>query len=108
MTKLNTTPYLQISDFYHTQVKMDGIWLDRNEISNFCNGQCSTVSHKKWLSLVKKLQFDPVDPPYHINNQGIHAALNIRTLDMNALHSGNITEYNTHNLFGMYNVCSVV
>ncbi|XP_065907370.1 uncharacterized protein [Dysidea avara] len=105
-----TTQYWnkQISDFYHTQVKMDGIWLDRNEISNFCNGQCSTVSHKKWLSLVKKLQFDPVDPPYHINNQGIHAALNIRTLDMNALHSGNITEYNTHNLFGLTESISTI
>ena len=70
-----------------------------NEISNFCNGECNSVSQEP----TDGLQFDPNNPPYKINNQGnTNTALNIKTLDMDAAHYGNLLEYNTHNLFGMY------
>ena len=70
-----------------------------NEISNFCNGECNSVSHEH----DDGLKFDPNNPPYKINNQGsTNTALNIKTLDMDAVHYGNILEYNSHNLFGMY------
>ena len=70
-----------------------------NEISNFCNGECSSISRGP----VDGLQFDPNNPPYKINNQGsTNTGLNTKTLDMDAVHYGNLSEYNTHNLFGMY------
>ena len=82
-----------------TLVEVDGLW---NEISNFCNGGCSNPSmpHDKQLWSVKKLGFDPVDPPYKINNQGTNAALNTKTLDMMQL-----TMDNTLNT--MYITCMV-
>ena len=67
-----------------------------NEISNFCNGECSSVSEP-----IEELKFDPNNPPYKINNQGsTNTGLNTKTLDMDAVHFGNLLEYNTHNLFG--------
>lgn len=74
-----------------------------NEISNFCNGECSEISlpHDKQLRSIKKLGFDPVDPPYKINNQGTQAPLNTKTLDMDATHNNKaFVEYNVHNLYG--------
>ena len=69
-----------------------------NEISNFCNGECNSVSHE----LDDGLKFDPNNPPYKINSQGSSTALNVKTLDMDTVHYGNVLEYNSHNLFGMY------
>ena len=83
-------------------VEVDGLWINMNEISNFCNGECTnpTLTHDKQLRSVKKLGFDPVDPPYKINNQGIHAPLNTKTLDMDATHDDELIEYNVHSLYG--------
>lgn len=44
--------------------------------------------------------FNPLTPPYGINNQGNRIALNTKTLDMDAVHHGGVLEYNAHNLFG--------
>eukprot|EP00118_Oscarella_pearsei_P028778 m.2900 g.2900 ORF g.2900 m.2900 type:complete len:913 (+) comp8961_c0_seq1:1487-4225(+) len=90
-------------------VPVDGLWVDMNEISNFCNGECSgiddyTVISQKESSNVRQrrtLGFDPTDPPYGINNQGSHAPLNAKTLDADAQHYGGVLEYNCHNLFGL-------
>ena len=74
-----------------------------NEISNFCNGQYCTrtssqhVRHRSWCSSVG---FDAQTPPYSINNQGNKVTLNVKTLDMTAVHYGGALEYNAHNLFG--------
>ena len=71
-----------------------------NEISNFCNGECSSVSQEP---AVNGLKFDPNNPPYKINNQGnTNTPLNTKTLDVDAIHNGNLLEYNTHNLFGEF------
>ena len=83
-------------------VEVDGLWINMNEISNFCNGECSNPSlyHDKQLRSIKQLGFDPVDPPYKINNQGTNAPLNTKTLDMDATHNMQYVEYNVHNLYG--------
>lgn len=91
---------VQIKDFYHTLLKFDGLWIDMNEISNFCNGECSSVSEP--TKLTEKLKFDPNNPPYKINNQGTNTGLNIKTLDMDAKHFANLLEYDAHNLFGVF------
>lgn len=89
---------------------VDGLWVDMNEISNFCNGACNSdedfnendgerVGESFYMDQVH-VGFDPNNPPYAINNQGNHIALNIKTLDMDAQHYGGVLEYNSHNLFG--------
>lgn len=75
---------------------VDGLWIDMNEISNFCNGACTSSG-----SPVKPVEVDPNNPPYKINNQGSKAPLNTKTLDMDAVHYGGVLEYDAHNLFGL-------
>ena len=76
-----------------------------NEISNFCNGECSSEEDSATVQQAPKPTipysgFDPNSPPYQINNQGSRAALNTKTISTDAVHYGGVLEYNTHNLFG--------
>ncbi|KAM5587291.1 hypothetical protein ABKV19_005957 [Rosa sericea] len=70
------------------QLPVDGLWLDMNEVSNF---QTSNPIPNSTLD----------DPPYKINDSGGHSPILSRTIPGSALHFGNVTEYNVHNLFGM-------
>ena len=78
----------QLSRFLD-ETPADGIWIDMNEASNFCSGECAGASS----SVLN-------NPPYKINNNGYTAPLNTKTLDMDAVHYGGILEYNVHSLFG--------
>lgn len=76
-----------------------------NEISNFCNGECSSEEDPVTMQQAPKpaipyKSFDPNSPPYQIDNQGNRIALNIKTISTDAVHYGGVLEYNTHNLFG--------
>jgi len=84
---------LQISDFYHNLLPVDGIWIDMNEISNFCNGECTQLSdsqhnRSKLHPWDGNVGFDPNNPPYQIDNQDSNAALNVKTLDMDLWSQG--------------------
>jgi len=68
---------------------VDGLWIDMNEASNFCTGDCRAAS----TSVLN-------NPPYKINNNGYRAPLNTKTLDMDAVHYGGLLEYDVHSLFG--------
>ncbi|KAH9611877.1 hypothetical protein KSS87_003716 [Heliosperma pusillum] len=65
----------------------DGIWIDMNEASNFITSNPlpgSTLDN----------------PPYKINDSGSHRPIISKTIPPTAMHYGNITDYNVHNLYG--------
>ena len=87
-------------------IPVDGLWIDMNEPSNFCNGECKGIMEATKVFIknsTKPLSTTRVqtltDPPYYINNQGNKAVLNTKTVDPDAVQSGT-THYNAHNLFG--------
>eukprot|EP01039_Chlorochromonas_danica_P004765 gene4765-5225_t len=107
----------QIKDF-HNIVPADGIWIDMNEVSNFCNsdgaGQvcvnsaasgcpapgasqtdcCLVCSTADWSN---KYDF----PPYAIANSQGNGRLGTKTLPASAVQYGNVSLYNSHNLYGL-------
>ncbi|KAJ3679348.1 hypothetical protein LUZ60_017359 [Juncus effusus] len=74
----------EISIFRET-LPIDGLWIDMNEISNFVDPP-----------MLNSLD----DPPYKINNSGVFRPISNKTAPVSAIHYGNITEYDAHNLFG--------
>lgn len=98
----------QFQQFFEL-IKFDGIWIDMNEASNFCNAdgngqvcnllsgpcdggcciQCNTVDS------ANKYDYPPFVP--HVP----WGALGAKTIAMSGLHAGNVLEYNAHNLYGM-------
>ncbi|KJE94142.1 lysosomal alpha-glucosidase [Capsaspora owczarzaki ATCC 30864] len=109
------------AQFWQTQIQtflagvpVDGLWIDMNEISNFCNGECDSATSTTPAQAAQLLErlatsppaghmagFNPVSPPYAIDNQQQHQPLNIKTLDMTVQHYGGVLEYDAHNLFGL-------
>ena len=73
-----------------------GIWIDMNEPSNECSGDCYNEPKRRTEGT-----FDPNFPSFRINNAGVQAPLHTRTSAMDSLHYGGIIEYDAHNLYGL-------
>lgn len=97
----------QFKDFFDL-VAYDGIWIDMNEASNFCNadgnGQVCALKDEVCTSgcCIDCVTVDPTNkydyPPFVPNV--VWGALGGKTIAMSGLHAGGILEYNAHNLYG--------
>jgi len=109
----NTQAYWteSVQDFLN-MVPVDGLWIDMNEVANFCTGDdLSTCSYplpfepkaeeKERENIPRRKGFDPNNPNYKINNANIEAPLNRKTTSMDAYHSQNVLEYDAHNIYGI-------
>ncbi|KAF9581414.1 hypothetical protein BGW38_001583 [Lunasporangiospora selenospora] len=73
-------------------------WIDMNEPSNFCNGECQAEG-----SAANKKRADGDAEPalkYMINNGGRQAPLDEKTIAENAFHKNGMRMLDTHNLYG--------
>ncbi|XP_047983599.1 alpha-xylosidase 1-like [Salvia hispanica] len=96
---------------FHELVPVDGLWIDMNEASNFCNGLC-TIPHDRicpngtgpgWeccldCKNITSTRWD--DPPYKINASGIQAPIGYKTIATSAYHYNGVLEYDAHSLYG--------
>ena len=93
---------------------MDGLWIDMNEPSNFCDGSCdgpNTIPYpcpppNTTAKFNEAARISTISPPYSINNQGSELSLNSKTVATNANQFLSL-HYNLHNLYGMY-VCAYI
>ncbi|KYQ89141.1 alpha-glucosidase [Tieghemostelium lacteum] len=76
---------------WYKQVEFDGVWIDMNEPSNFCDGDCGSSS-----DYMPPGEFNPNIPPYLPGG----VPLDDNTLNMTSLQYNNTLFYDSHNLFG--------
>ncbi|VFQ85512.1 unnamed protein product [Cuscuta campestris] len=96
---------------FHDLLPVDGLWLDMNEVSNFCTGLCTLPEGRicpngtgpGWICCldcknVTKTRWD--DPPYQINASGIEAPIGYKTIATSAEHHNGVLEYDAHSIYG--------
>ncbi|KAK4763860.1 hypothetical protein SAY87_013298 [Trapa incisa] len=96
---------------FHELVPVDGLWIDMNEASNFCNGKCTLPKGRQcpsgtgpgWICCldcknVTKTRWD--DPPYKINASGTQVPIGFKTIVTSAEHYNGILEYDAHSIYG--------
>ncbi|KAL0424760.1 UNVERIFIED_CONTAM: Alpha-xylosidase 1 [Sesamum radiatum] len=96
---------------FHKLVPVDGLWIDMNEASNFCNGLCTLPEGRicpngtgpGWICCldcknITKTRWD--DPPYKINASGLQVPIGYKTIATSAYHYNGVLEYDAHSLYG--------
>eukprot|EP00252_Welwitschia_mirabilis_P005561 TRINITY_DN1602_c0_g2_i1.p1 TRINITY_DN1602_c0_g2~~TRINITY_DN1602_c0_g2_i1.p1 ORF type:complete len:511 (-),score=63.16 TRINITY_DN1602_c0_g2_i1:199-1731(-) len=97
---------------FHKKVPFDGLWIDMNELSNFCSGvsctmpadgNCPIMASQTDCCLVcsnaNSTRWD--NPPYRINGSGEERPIGNKTVPASAVHYDGTIEYNAHNLYGI-------
>eukprot|EP01034_Spumella_vulgaris_P029295 gene29295-36320_t len=101
---------------FHNMAAVDGIWIDMNEVSNFCNsdgagqvcantaaGGCPAAGASQTdccLSCKTVDSSNALDfPPYNIGNA--FGKLGTKTMAASATHYNNVSVYDAHNLYGL-------
>ncbi len=46
-------------DTLYQKIKFDGVWLDMNEIANFCDGPCTTPQNASIFDYARDLPYNP-------------------------------------------------
>ncbi|XP_009602359.1 alpha-xylosidase 1-like [Nicotiana tomentosiformis] len=96
---------------FHELVPVDGLWIDMNEVSNFCSGLCTIPENRicpngtgpGWICCldcknITNTKWD--DPPYKINASGIQAPIGYKTIATSAVHYNGVREYDAHSIYG--------
>ncbi|KAK9831002.1 hypothetical protein WJX81_007621 [Elliptochloris bilobata] len=113
----------QIRSVYD-RVPLDGIWLDMNEVSNYCSGDVCVDDHgpaaaASDFQCTLTCAYGPnalsnvtngarpappaasiFSPPYAISNANQQLNLSAKTLAVTAKHADGTLEYDAHNLYG--------
>lgn len=83
-------------EILYKDLKYDGIWLDMNEVASFVEGSAG----KKDVSEYDAGGRNIARPPYTINTWQKPNTLEGHSISTIALHAGDVTEYDFHNLWG--------
>ncbi|XP_055802136.1 alpha-xylosidase 1-like [Solanum dulcamara] len=96
---------------FHELVPVDGLWIDMNEVSNFCSGLCTIPQGRicpngtgpGWICCldcknITNTRWD--DPPYKINASGMQAPVGYKTIATSAVHYNGVGEYDAHSIYG--------
>lgn len=98
------------TQLFHDQIPFDGLWIDMNEVSNFCTGTSCTFNGTVINDLTSCYLQCPADksnqtkydiPGFKINHYGDYEGLGYKTAAMTVKHYDGTLEYNAHNLFGI-------
>lgn len=94
---------------FYNQIPFDGMWIDMNELANFCTGiSCTwngtiiddyTSCYLQCPNVLNHTKYDI--PTYKINHEGTYEGLGYRTAAMTVKHYDGTIEYNVHNLYGL-------
>jgi alpha-glucosidase (family GH31 glycosyl hydrolase) len=97
-TSINTTYWWANNvKVMHEKVPIDGLWIDMNEPTITCTGQCGTPPHSK-RELAAGQQYSPHNPPW---TPSTVSNVNEGTFNMSAIMNYGIL-YNLHNMFGYF------
>jgi alpha-glucosidase len=95
----NTTEYWELMlDEFRKKAPFDGLWVDMNEPTSFCDGECDDfcddfdIPNKKFISEKIDLIYNPGNRPPSTN-----------TIHLETRHYDGSSEFSRHNLFGYYN-----
>uniref|UniRef100_M4B1X3 alpha-glucosidase n=1 Tax=Hyaloperonospora arabidopsidis (strain Emoy2) TaxID=559515 RepID=M4B1X3_HYAAE len=95
----------------YKSLAFDGLWIDMNELANFCPGTtcvrqasvtCPNTSSLTTCCLSCSNDGNKYDnPPFKINNVNSREPIHNKGISTSALHFGNVLQYDAHNLYGM-------
>lgn len=96
-----TTEYwAKFVEKFITDVPIDALWLDMNEISGFCDGVCNTTSK---VRKTKAGPFRDVNNPPFVPDNGGTRTLDYKTMSMDAKHYLG-QQYDVHNIFANFEI----